>query len=59
MTQGSEVTIAGQRYENAAAHIRAVLGMARSAATRHGAEPLEVTVEPDGELASDEIADLA
>lgn len=59
MAQGSEVTVAGQRYANAAAHIRAVLGTLRTAATQHGAEPVEVTVEPDGELGSEEIADLA
>lgn len=58
MTEGSEVTVAGKRYEAAAAYIQAVLGSVRSLPTQHGAEPLEVTVEPDAGLDAEDIASL-
>jgi hypothetical protein len=58
MTEGSDVTVAGQRYEAAAAYIQAVLGSLRSLPTQHGAEPVEVTVEPDAALDAEDIAAL-
>lgn len=58
MTDGSEVTIAGKRYASAAAHIQSVLGTLRSLATQRS-NPVEVTVEPDGELDPDEVQALA
>lgn len=58
MTEGSEVTIAGQQYRNVAAHIQAVLGTLRSITTSGASGPIEVTVEPDAELDPAEIRSL-
>lgn len=58
MTEGSDVTVAGKRYQAAAAYIQAVIGSLRSLPTQHGAEPVEVTVEPDANLDAEDIAAL-
>lgn len=59
MTQAPEVTIAGKRYANVAAHIQAVLGTLQTIAAGSGNEPVQVTVEPGAELDAEEIRALA
>lgn len=53
MAHGIEVTIAGKRYENAAAYIQSVLGSLRTLAGQRDGGPVEVTVRPDEELDAD------
>ncbi|PSG97600.1 hypothetical protein BRD56_04455 [Thermoplasmatales archaeon SW_10_69_26] len=55
MTEGSDVTVAGKRYENAAAYLQSFLGSIRSQATQHGTRPVQVTVEPDADLDEDDL----
>lgn len=54
MARGYEVTIAGKRYENAAAYIQAILGDLRSAKDRQGDGPVAVTIRSNEELDPDE-----
>jgi hypothetical protein len=58
MTEGVEVTVAGKRYEAAAAYIQAVLGSLRSLPAKHGGDPVEVTVEPDAGLDAEDLEAL-
>ncbi len=59
MTRGFEVTIAGKRYENAAAYIQDLLGSLRTISDRRGDGPVAVTIRPTEELDPDEAEALA
>ncbi len=59
MTHGTEVTIAGKRYANAAAYIQAIVGSLKTMADAQGSTPVAVTIRPDEELDADEIDALA
>lgn len=59
MTRGTEVTIAGKRYANAAAYIQAILGSMKTMANGDDEEPLAVTIRPTKELDPDEAKALA
>jgi signal transduction histidine kinase len=58
MATGTEVTIAGKRYANAAAYIQAILGSIRNAVDATSPGSLEVTVRPDEKLEVQEIEAL-
>jgi hypothetical protein len=59
MARGTEVTIAGKRYENAAAYLRSLIGSLRIRGNRRDDEPVSVTIRPNEELDVDEAEALA
>lgn len=58
MARGYDVTIAGKRYENAAAYIQGILGSLRTMAEK-GNTPVAVTIRSTEELDPDEAKALA
>lgn len=58
MTQGSEVTIAGKRYANAAAYIQSIVGSLRTMVDSRGSGPVAVTIRPSERLDPDEVEAL-